>query len=239
MFLVVMWFIFGVLPVSLLVYFILKFIERVAENRREIELEEEEKNRYQEHQKRIEEFYEKARKQKESLKEKYKNLSPEEIILNKKIESEKVYNENSTIGIDSEEGDYHIYEDWQYMLSPSEVKIFLLTELYNYGEEEAEELIETAQRIEKKEKLKSIKRKIKQKAREKYGNIPSDSREPIPEEVKNQVWNRDGGKCVKCGSKEKLEFDHIIPISKGGANTTRNIQLLCEKCNREKSNNIG
>jgi 5-methylcytosine-specific restriction endonuclease McrA len=64
------------------------------------------------------------------------------------------------------------------------------------------------------------------------------SREPIPEEVRFIVWRRDDGKCVKCGNKEKLEFDHIIPVSKGGSNTERNVQLLCEKCNREKSAKI-
>lgn len=61
----------------------------------------------------------------------------------------------------------------------------------------------------------------------------------ITQEVKDRVWNRDGGKCVQCGSNENLEFDHIIPFSKGGANTYRNIQLLCELCNRSKSAKIG
>ncbi len=60
----------------------------------------------------------------------------------------------------------------------------------------------------------------------------------IPPAVKLAVWRRDQGKCVQCGSKEKLEYDHIIPISKGGSNTERNVQLLCEKCNREKSAKI-
>lgn len=64
-------------------------------------------------------------------------------------------------------------------------------------------------------------------------------REPISQQVQDKVWNRDNGRCVKCGSQENLEFDHIIPFSKGGSNTYRNLQLLCQKCNRKKSNKIG
>jgi hypothetical protein len=65
------------------------------------------------------------------------------------------------------------------------------------------------------------------------------NRSTIPIDVSNAVWNRDGGRCVMCGSREKLEFDHIIPVSKGGSSTYRNLQLLCENCNRKKSDNIG
>lgn len=64
-------------------------------------------------------------------------------------------------------------------------------------------------------------------------------REQIPESIRLFVWQRDQGKCAKCGSNEKLEFDHIIPIIKGGSNTERNIQLLCESCNRSKGTSIG
>ena len=63
-------------------------------------------------------------------------------------------------------------------------------------------------------------------------------REPIPEDVRIAVWRRDQGKCVQCDSNERLEYDHIIPVSKGGSNTVRNIQLLCETCNRKKSDSI-
>lgn len=63
-------------------------------------------------------------------------------------------------------------------------------------------------------------------------------REPIPEAVRLFVWQRDQGRCVRCGSSERLEFDHIIPIAEGGSNTERNIQLLCERCNREKGKQI-
>jgi hypothetical protein len=60
-------------------------------------------------------------------------------------------------------------------------------------------------------------------------------RQAIPEEVRHAVWRRDEGRCAQCGSQENLEFDHVIPVSRGGANTERNLQLLCEACNRSKA----
>ena len=63
-------------------------------------------------------------------------------------------------------------------------------------------------------------------------------REAIPKQVKIDVWQRDSGRCVECGGRENLEFDHIIPVKLGGANTFRNIQLLCSPCNRSKAANL-
>jgi len=83
-------------------------------------------------------------------------------------------------------------------------------------------------KLEKLRKLVAVSVKLEKAAR----------REHIPEEVQMFVWRRDGAKCVKCGSQENLEFDHIIPLSKDGANTAWNIQLLCEACNRAKSDTI-
>lgn len=60
----------------------------------------------------------------------------------------------------------------------------------------------------------------------------------IKQNVKDRVWRRDEGKCTICGTQENLEFDHIIPFSKGGMNTYRNLQLLCQKCNSRKSDKI-
>jgi hypothetical protein len=63
-------------------------------------------------------------------------------------------------------------------------------------------------------------------------------REAISAAVRREVWNRDNGRCVDCGSRDRLEYDHIIPISKGGSNTVRNLELRCESCNRKKGASI-
>lgn len=54
--------------------------------------------------------------------------------------------------------------------------------------------------------------------------------------TKKIVYTRDGGVCQCCGSSQNLEYDHIIPFSCGGSSDASNIQLLCMKCNRSKSN---
>lgn len=61
----------------------------------------------------------------------------------------------------------------------------------------------------------------------------------IPTHVKLEVWQRDGGKCVKCDSTINLHFDHDVPYAKGGTSlTAKNIRLLCMKCNLNKSSKI-
>ncbi len=60
----------------------------------------------------------------------------------------------------------------------------------------------------------------------------------IPESVRIEVWRRDQGKCARCGSREKLEYDHIVPVTRGGSNTARNVELLCEVCNRSQRDRI-
>jgi len=60
----------------------------------------------------------------------------------------------------------------------------------------------------------------------------------IPHDVRNRVFQRDGGHCVECGAVDYLEYDHIIPHSKGGSNSDANIQLLCRRCNLKKSDKI-
>ncbi|MFT6095366.1 MAG: hypothetical protein ACJAXY_001780 [Nonlabens sp.] len=58
----------------------------------------------------------------------------------------------------------------------------------------------------------------------------------VSQTTKKVVFARDGGICQCCGSYENLEYDHISPYSCGGNSDAPNIQLLCRKCNRSKSN---
>ena len=61
----------------------------------------------------------------------------------------------------------------------------------------------------------------------------------IPTSVKVEVWRRDQGKCVLCGSMKNLHFDHDVPYSKGGSSiTAQNVRLLCAKHNLSKSDRI-
>jgi len=61
----------------------------------------------------------------------------------------------------------------------------------------------------------------------------------IPSVVKLEVWKRDKGKCVICGSQDNLHFDHIIPYSQGGSSKdSKNIQILCARHNLEKHDRI-
>ena len=61
----------------------------------------------------------------------------------------------------------------------------------------------------------------------------------IPSNIKVEVWQRDGGKCVICGSQKNLHYDHDIPFSKGGSSiTVENVRLLCAQHNLDKSAKI-
>lgn len=110
---------------------------------------------------------------------------------------------------------------------------------YNESFSDEELLLLVKEKIYKEDKkFSQIKKQIELYESSEVANTSKRTREPIPEDVKFEVWRRDQGRCVICGSQENLEFDHIIPFSKGGSSTARNIQLLCQNCNRHKSDKI-
>ncbi len=58
----------------------------------------------------------------------------------------------------------------------------------------------------------------------------------IKKEVRKRVYERDGYKCIECGTTENLTIDHITPIIEGGLNIEKNMQTMCYSCNSYKSN---
>lgn len=63
----------------------------------------------------------------------------------------------------------------------------------------------------------------------------------IPRTTILRVARRDNYTCQECGKHlldSEMEFDHIIPFSKGGSTEEHNIRLTCFDCNRKKSAKI-
>ena len=71
------------------------------------------------------------------------------------------------------------------------------------------------------------------------GETAERRREPIPRPVRLAVFERDGGRCVECGSGFDIQYDHVIPLALGGANTVQNLQILCAPCNQSKGGTLG
>jgi hypothetical protein len=49
--------------------------------------------------------------------------------------------------------------------------------------------------------------------------------------IRREVIERDGGKCIRCKSVEKLAAHHVVPRSRGGRSDMTNLVTLCQSCN--------
>lgn len=71
-----------------------------------------------------------------------------------------------------------------------------------------------------------------------------EQRALMTKKLREFIKARDNYTCCTCGNSTHvepnllLEIDHIIPVSKGGQTEEMNLQTLCWKCNRAKSNKI-
>ena len=58
----------------------------------------------------------------------------------------------------------------------------------------------------------------------------------IPPAVKAEVWERDGGCCILCGSPDAAPNAHYIARSHGGLGIPRNTVTLCQRCHDRYDN---
>lgn len=69
-----------------------------------------------------------------------------------------------------------------------------------------------------------------------------DQRRLMTKELRKRIMIRDHYTCQVCGKympdEVGLQIDHIVPISKGGKTVPSNLQVLCSKCNGNKSNKV-
>ncbi len=76
------------------------------------------------------------------------------------------------------------------------------------------------------------------------GAFAKEQRVLMTPKLRESIKERDHYTCCNCGNSTLtepnllLEIDHIIPVSKGGLTEENNLQTLCWKCNRSKSNKI-
>lgn len=60
-------------------------------------------------------------------------------------------------------------------------------------------------------------------------------RETIPLHVRRAVFERDGEKCVYCGSETgPFHLDHVVPVVQGGHSRADNLVVACAPCNLSK-----
>ena len=164
--------------------------------------------------------------------------------------SYKILPGTAVLKIDSNEAHITAYEQQQIEMQLAEDRAAKLEKELEVATLEEEAKLHQLKREEREKerirryllaqkKHRELERKVQQEMYER-GELAMEGtkRRYIPHSVVSEVYRRDGAKCVICGSVENLQLDHIIPFSKGGADTAENLQVLCQKCNLKKSNKI-
>jgi len=99
----------------------------------------------------------------------------------------------------------------------------------NYRKENKDAIQEYSRNYREKNPDKMHKNRQKRRAR-----LANNKHEPYNF---SEICERHNNICLACGAIDvKLTVDHIIPVSKGGADAEWNIQPLCLSCNMNKGN---
>jgi hypothetical protein len=67
----------------------------------------------------------------------------------------------------------------------------------------------------------------------------------IPTRIRRAVWERDGGRCTfvsprghRCTARHLLQFDHVVPVVRGGTATVQGLRLLCRAHNQYEADRV-
>lgn len=72
-------------------------------------------------------------------------------------------------------------------------------------------------------------------------SVSHPERSKMTNSIRYDVMSRDGFRCQLCGAtsnEDRLEVDHIHPVSKGGKTEMANLRTLCFRCNSGKSDKV-
>ena len=71
------------------------------------------------------------------------------------------------------------------------------------------------------------------------GRVSEGDTRHVPKGVRDAVWKRDGGRCTfvgdsgrRCEACDHIEFDHVVPVARGGRSTIANVRLRCRAHNQ-------
>lgn len=57
---------------------------------------------------------------------------------------------------------------------------------------------------------------------------------PVSASQRKRIFERDGKRCIECGSTDDLTIDHIVLRSAGGTSLDDNLRTLCASCNNAR-----
>ena len=77
---------------------------------------------------------------------------------------------------------------------------------------------------------------LKEMEQKHYSKLKKKRNCYLNKQLREEVLNKYKFSCVFCEGKENLSIDHIHPVSKGGSDEFKNLQVLCRSCNSRKSN---
>jgi 5-methylcytosine-specific restriction endonuclease McrA len=91
-------------------------------------------------------------------------------------------------------------------------------------------------------KLEKQKFKTTDRPREQEPAVESEDPRYVPARVKREVYQRDEGRCTfvgsdgrRCRARAFLEYDHVLPVARGGKSTAENLRLRCFRHNQHEA----